>query len=108
LRATRIKDVRELLSALVEAMPREQLGPTAAAVAQDVIARVAVGEIKIRHAGDAADLLRVLVDVARIESGSPTSVSMVAHVSPEDTMARIRELRARAAQVSSSSATEVR
>jgi hypothetical protein len=100
LRASKVRDVRELLSDLVDGLPRRQLGPTAAAVAQEVMARVAIGEIKIRHGGDAADLIRVLVDVARVEAGNPNSVNVVAHMSAEETLERIRILRERAAGTS--------
>ena len=36
--------------------------------------------IPVRNAGEAADLVRVLVDIGRLESGDPTSQSIVAHV----------------------------
>ena len=74
LKTARIGDITALLSDLVAACPREQLGPAAAAVAQDVIARILAGDIKIRHAGDAADLIRTLHAVARLEESQPTRI----------------------------------
>ena len=97
LKSARVGDVKSLLSDLVAACPRDHLGPVAAAVAQDLIARVVTGEIIVRHAGDAADLLRVLVDVARLEAPLPTSATIMAHSSdPEVVMERIRVLRSQA------------
>lgn len=39
-----------------------------------VLARVAAGEIPVRHAGDAAELVRALHEVARLETGQPTAI----------------------------------
>jgi hypothetical protein len=49
-------------------------------MALDAIGRVQRGEWKVR---DPADWVRVLVDVARLEAGQPTSASIVAHVGRE-------------------------
>ena len=88
-------DVRDLLSDLVVELPRDQLGPTAAAVAQYVMAGIATGQIKIRHAGDASGLMRVLVDIARIESGSPNSINVAAPMTDDEVRDRIEMLQAR-------------
>jgi hypothetical protein len=45
----------------------------AAATAMQVMSRIVSGQIPVRHAGDAAELIKVLVDVARIEEGKSTS-----------------------------------
>jgi hypothetical protein len=84
------------LRRIIDAYPREQLGPAAAATASDIIARVGRGEIKIRHAADAAELLKVLTDIARLEAGEPTSASLVAHVDAGTVAARVAELQAEA------------
>jgi hypothetical protein len=72
----------------------------------DMIGRVTRGEVTVR---DPAEWVRVLVDVARIEEGQHTSAALVAHLSSEDTAARVAALQtsARAAleRVNGSSAT---
>jgi hypothetical protein len=84
------------LRRIVDAYPRDQFGPAAAALALDLIGRVARGEMKVRHAGDVAELVRVLADVARLEAGQPTSASVVAHLSSEDAAERLTRLQASA------------
>jgi len=96
LRRAKITELRDLVADAIEAHPRERLGPAAAAAASSVIASVLTGDVRIRHGEDAAALIRVLVDVARLESGDATSHTLNAHLSPDDTLARIRELRDRA------------
>ena len=89
------------LRRVIAAYPRDQLGPAAAALALDLIGRVARGEVKVRHAQDASELIRTLVDVARLEAGEPTSAALVATVNASDVAARVAELQrsARAAPV---------
>jgi hypothetical protein len=93
LRRAKVADARSLLSDLVEACPRHRLGPTAAAVAADILARVANGDVEVRNGTEAAALLRVLYDMARLESGQPTSAALVAHLSTDEVLRRIEELR---------------
>ena len=38
-----------------------------------ILAKLAAGQVPIRHAGDAAELLKVLVDITRLEEGQSTS-----------------------------------
>jgi hypothetical protein len=71
---------------------RGELGPAARAAAIDLIGRVCVGEIRVRHAGDAAILIRVLVDIARLEENQPTRTAVVAHLSSEQLVERLRNL----------------
>jgi hypothetical protein len=71
---------------------RGELGPTARAAAIDLIGRVVVGEIPVRNATEAATLIRVLVDVARLEDNQPVHTSLVAHMSSEDVAERLRQL----------------
>jgi hypothetical protein len=84
------------LRRIVTAYPRDQLGPAASALALDVIGRVARGEVKVRHAQDASELIRVLVDVARLEKGEPTSATVIAHVDSATIAARVGQLQAQA------------
>jgi hypothetical protein len=77
------------LRTLAGSYRREDLGPAAVAAALDMIGRVVRGEQSVR---DPADWVRVLVDVARLEAGEPTSASVVAHVGGA-ALARARELR---------------
>ena len=52
---------------------REDLSTNTAAVAAMILAKLAAGQVPIRHAGDAAELLKVLVDITRLEEGQSTS-----------------------------------
>ena len=52
---------------------RDDLGQQTAAVAAMILAKLAAGQVPIRHAGDAAELLKVLVDITRLEEGQSTS-----------------------------------
>jgi hypothetical protein len=83
------------IATLVTTYTREDLGPAAAAAAVELIGRVSRGEIPVRHAGDAAELVKVLVDVARLEAGESTSNAVVAHVT-SDQLARVRALQEQA------------
>ena len=80
------------LRRIIDTYPRDQLGPAAAALALDIIGRVARGEITVRHAQDASELIRTLVDIARLEQGEPTSASVIAHVDASVVAARVAEL----------------
>lgn len=92
--SARFESVQELLSGLIEASPREQLGPAAAACAQHLVGQVASGEVRIRHVGDAAELIKVLVDVARLEEGQHTAATIVAHADSGATLERLAQIRA--------------
>jgi hypothetical protein len=61
-------------------------------VVVQVLSRVSTGAVPVRHAGDAAELVRVLVDVARLVNGQPTSTAVVAHLSSAEARARLAEL----------------
>lgn len=63
-----------------------------------MLARIASGAIRV-PGGDAAALLRVLVDIARLEAGEATSAAVIAHLSGEDVRARVEGLRQQAAAV---------
>jgi hypothetical protein len=88
-------DVRRLLDDAVQAHERSKLGPTAAALAAEIMGRLLVGEIKLRGA-DVAPVLRALVDIARLESGEPTSAALVAHVDAATIASRVTELQRQA------------
>jgi hypothetical protein len=98
--------VAQHVATLAATFDREDLGPAAAAVAMELIGRVSRGEIPVRHAGDAAELVKVLVDVARLEAGESTSNAVVAHVT-SDQLARVRALQEQARTALSSSALAV-
>jgi hypothetical protein len=87
------------LRTLRDSHERDRLGESCAAAAADLVGRVTRGEIPVRHAGDAAELVRVLVDIARLEAGQPTSASVVAHLTSDAARARLAELRAMAGEV---------
>jgi hypothetical protein len=93
-RATSL-DVRALLDDAVEAHERSKLGPTAAALAAELMGRLLAREIKLRGA-DVAPVLRALVDIARLESGEPTSAALVAHVDAATITSRVSELQRQA------------
>jgi len=73
----------------------------------DTMARVLSGEVPIRHASDAAEWVRVLVDIARLEAGQPTSASIVAHVDGAAVTARLDEIRGQAIAALASPAAQV-
>jgi hypothetical protein len=89
-------EVAAHLRRIVDLYPRAELGPAAAALALDIIGRVGRGEVKVRHAHDASELIRVLVDVARLEEGEPTSTAVIAHVDSATVVARVGQLQAQA------------
>lgn len=79
------------LRTLSKLVDRADLGPVAIAAALDMIGRVARGEQAVK---DPAEWVRVLVDIARLESGDPTSTSIVAHLG----VAEVKALRDQARQ----------
>lgn len=89
----------DTLRALGAAAAGVDVGATCLGVAVWVLGRVTSGAVPIRHAGDAADLVRVLVDVGRLVEGLPGSTSAVVHLSGADARARLAELAAIAAGV---------
>jgi hypothetical protein len=66
--------VNVAVAAVRAAHDRGELGPTARAAAIDLIGRVVVGEIPVRHATDAVVLIRVLVEISRLEDTASMSV----------------------------------
>lgn len=104
-----VSEVVGNLATVRDTLARDELGGSCAAAAQWVVARVVAGQIPVRHAGDAAELLRVLVDVARLEEGSATSVALVGHLGGSDLSAAVAAMRdrARAALASDASVIEV-
>ena len=94
-RATAARDVSDALASVLATFHREDLGDASAAVAGWLLGRISAGQVPVRNAGEAADLLRALVDVARLEAGQATSTSVVAHVGSTAT-AEVLALRDRA------------
>lgn len=79
------------LQTFQDTFQREELGAQAAAVGAYIMARIAAGQIPIRHAGDAADLLTALHNMTRLEEGQATSHVMHGSV---EIVQRIEALRA--------------
>lgn len=67
-------------------------------VAGVLMARLASGEIPVRNGGEAADLLRALHEIARLEAGQPTSLSATVTIDQAQAVARLAELQSRARQ----------
>lgn len=80
------------LRTLAAASEGVDLTATCIGVAVYVLGLVTAGTVPIRHGSDAAELVRVLVDVARLASGQPTSTSAIVHMSAADARARLAEL----------------
>lgn len=91
------EDARTLanhLATFEQTFRREDLSSQTSAVAAMILAKIAAGQVPIRHAGDAAELLKVLVDVTRLEEGQHTSAHLTASIDSEAIVARIEALRA--------------
>lgn len=71
---------------------RGELGPIAIAAAVDLIGRVARGDVPIRNGSEAADLIRALVDIGRLEGGEAQRSVAIAHLSGPALATRLREL----------------
>ncbi len=63
----------ELVATLTSRYDRATLGEVSAAAVQHLIANVISGAVPIKDATDAANLIKVLFDVARLEEGQSTS-----------------------------------
>ena len=87
--------LRRELDTVTATFERGELGAQAAAVAGLLLAKVAAGVITVKGP-DVAALLRVLVDVARLEAGEPTSQAVVAHIGTSQALERVAELRKQA------------
>lgn len=82
------------LDRLVTRYERERLSVAAAAAVQHTIARVVAGDIPVKDATDAANLIKVLFDVARLEEGQATSHTLHASIDTAGIVSRIEQLRA--------------
>lgn len=102
-----VTTLAQKLDTLRDTYQRDDLGPNAAALAQHTMSRVMAGEIPIRHAGEAAELLRVLVDVARLEAGEATAHTAHVSMTAEQVTARVTELQRQAAGEIVASGTSV-
>ena len=86
---SRAKEAGEQLQSLMQSFNRQDLGPAASAVAQQTLHRIATGEIPIRNGSEAAEILRVTVDIARLEAGQATSQTAHIALSAEQVQARL-------------------
>lgn len=102
--STAASDAAAVLDGLRGSLKREQLGGDAALVAGLLLARIASGSIRLRGA-DVAAVLRVCVDIARLEEGQATSQTLVAHLSGDAVRSRVADLQRQARSILSTSAT---
>ena len=100
-------ELAQQLTAVTQAFERSHLGPAAAATAQQLLSRVLTGDIPVRNGDEAAALLRVMVDVARLEAGQATGHTITATLSTKEAVERVEQLQrqARATIASSTSST---
>lgn len=89
---SRSREAGAHLQALMQSFQRADLGPAASAVAQQTLHRIATGEIPIRNGSEAAEILRVTVDIARLEAGQATSQTAHIAMSAADVQARLADL----------------
>lgn len=82
-------DAASSIAILRTAYERETVGDLARLIVVDTLARIGKGEIPIRHAADAAELIRTLVDIARVEEGKATSIT--ATLTGADLVGKLRE-----------------
>lgn len=92
---SRSREAGQHLQALMQSFQRADLGPAASAVAQQTLHRIATGEIPIRNGSEAAEILRVTVDIARLEAGQATSQTAHIALSAEQVQARLAALAGR-------------
>jgi len=71
------------------------LGPLARVTAAHVMGRVLSGEIPVRNGSDAASVLRVAHDVARLEAGEATAITVSTSMSDEGIAVAAEQLRAK-------------
>lgn len=90
---TEARELADHLATFGETFHRDDIGTHSAAVAAMILARIAAGQIPIRHAADAADLLTALHNLTRLEEGQATSHTLNATVDAGTIVARIEQLR---------------
>lgn len=78
------------LSELRDTYHREDLGPTAAALAQELMRRTVTGQIPVRNGDELAKLLGQLVEIARLESGQATAHTAHVAASAQDLVDALR------------------
>jgi hypothetical protein len=71
---------------------RDDLAPLVFAAAAELVGRTLRGEIPVRNGAELAEVLRVLVDIGRLETGDATRTVAVAHLSGPALAERIRQL----------------
>ena len=88
---TQARELADHLQTFADTFDRQTIGTHTAAVAAMILAKLAAGQVPIRHAADAAELLKVLVDITRLEEGQATSHVMHGSV---QIVERIEQMRA--------------
>lgn len=90
--ARRPAQLRQHLSTVREAFAAVDIGESVVAVAGILLARLAAGEIPVRNGAEAAELLRSLHDIARLEAGQPTSIAASVRVDGNAALDRLERL----------------
>lgn len=80
------------LRTLRASFEREDLGPSAAAMAQHLMSQVITGLIPVRNGSEAAELIKCAVDIARLESGEATSLTVQASMTTDQVRARLEQI----------------
>lgn len=78
------------LAELRDTYHRDDLGPTAAALAQELMRRTVTGQIPVRNGEELAKLLGQLVEIARLESGQATAHTAHVAASAQDLVEVLR------------------
>lgn len=89
---TRARQAGEHLQLLMTSFTRDDLGPAASAVAQQTLHRIATGEIPIRNGSEAAEILRVTVEIARLEAGQATAQTAHIQLTASQVQERLAQL----------------
>src|SRR5262245_44536019 len=91
-RSSDASQVASALDGLADRYERDRLGEYAGLVACHLLGEIAAGRLKVRSS-DAPALLRVVVDIARLEAGQATSHTLTARLDGDSALARVLELR---------------
>jgi len=93
LRRAEQKRSSEALRAIIGQYERGDLPDVAVALAQDIMRKVATGEIPVRNGAEAAALLDKLHTIYRLETGQSTAQSLNVNVSASDALEALRGAR---------------
>lgn len=88
----------EALNALLTEYEGHNLPQTAKALALDIMRRVVTRDIPVKNGAEAAQIMRAVHEIYRLETGQSTSNSFSASVSSEDALRLLEEMRAQAGE----------